>query len=125
MLKFHSPQLFDLIPFHLVNKSDFWQIVTQMEGMHMSMPGVNIDFGTGLSKTDLKTVFTLKNNCLTFNSTEIIDKISITDLSGRLICEAFPGANAGIISTRSLPQSACIIQYQINNIVYSQKIISE
>lgn len=112
-------------PFHLVNKSDFWQIVTQMEGMHMSMPGVNIDFGTGLSKTDLKTVFTLKNNCLTFNSTEIIDKISITDLSGRLICEAFPGANAGIISTRSLLQSAYIIQYQINNIVHSQKIISE
>lgn len=112
-------------PFHLVNKSDFWQIVTQMEGMHMTMPGLTIDFGTGAEKTNIQTAFSLKNNDLSFNSTEIVHKISITDLNGRLICEAFPASNSGRISVPIPPQSVCLIQYQINEKVYLQKIISE
>lgn len=99
-------------PYRLMSKSDCWQIVSQMEGMHMTMPGVSIDFNTDINNIRANASFNLNGDLLTFKSPSIINRISISDISGRMICEAYPKTNSGDIHIQSLKPGVYIIQYQ-------------
>lgn len=56
--------------------------------MHMTMPGVSIDFNTDINNIRANAFFNLNGDLLTFKSPSIINRISISDISGRMICEA-------------------------------------
>ncbi len=111
-------------PYRLMSKSDCWQIVSQMEGMHMTMPGVSIDFNTDINNIRANASFNLNGDLLTFKSPSIINRISISDISGRMICEAYPKTNSGDIHLQSLKPGIYIIQYQAGNLTSSEKVIA-
>ncbi|MBN2765285.1 MAG: T9SS type A sorting domain-containing protein [Paludibacteraceae bacterium] len=112
-------------PYQLMSKSACWRIVSEMEGMHMSMPGVYVDFSTGLKKSTNKTTFILKYNNLSFRSTTTISKIRISDISGRLVFESFPLIESGNINIPTLTSGTYLIQYQTNENHNIQKVILE
>ena len=111
-------------PYRLMSKSDCWQIVSQMEGMHMTMPGVSIDFNTDINNIRADASFNLNGDLLTFKSPSIINRISISDISGRMIYKAYPETSSGKIQMQPLKPGAYIIQYQTGNYTSVEKVIA-
>lgn len=111
-------------PYRLMSKSDCWQIVSQMEGMHMTMPGVSIDFNTDINNIRANASFNLNGDLLTFKSPSIINRISISDISGRMIYKAYPETSSGKIQMQPLKPGAYIIQYQTGNYTSVEKVIA-
>ena len=90
----------------------------------MTMPGVSIDFNTDINNIRANASFNLNGDLLTFKSPSIINRISISDISGRMIYKAYPETSSGKIQMQPLKPGAYIIQYQTGNYTSVEKVIA-